>query len=262
MIGKGLALSIALSTAVYGTAQARQDPVDPDQGRAVSFRSLALEGEVTLRLVEAGEPARADERPTAVMFLAPAEADALIAGLNQCGGDREACGFAAPAHRVTVIRVEPAQVSQLASRRPDPQGATAEFLAVELPEWLFANVGPDDTMLIAGGVEGVDALRGALRRPGAYDELLLLEPDLEPDVALPLMSTIPSFAGETTNIDIYADPWRPGDDLAAETLVNAIAEGPYYVNWTAPDDQATDPDAVRRAFAVEMIWRMAAVPPW
>lgn len=262
MIGKVLALSFALSAALDGTAQARQDPDDPGQGRAVTFRSLALEGEVTLRLIEAGAPARADERPTAVMFLVPAESDALVAGLNRCGGDREACGFAAPAHRVTVVRVEPAQVSELASRRPDPEAATAEFLAVELPEWLFANVEPDDMMLIAGGIEGVDALRGALRQPGAYDELLLLEPDLKPDVALLLMSTIPPFSGETTNIDVYADPWRPGDDLAAESLMNAMAEGPYYVNWTAPDDQATHPDAVRHAFAVELIWRMAAVPPW
>jgi len=258
--GAAFALVLSLSTAVCGAAHAQQEAADSSQVR--TFRAVSLDGEVTLRVAQAGDVTAAEERPTVVMFLDPTEAQALTDGLNRCGADQEACGFAAPAHRVTVVAIDPAEVTRLAARRPDPAAATAEFLADDLPEWLFAEIEPDDTLLIAGGVEGVDALRGALRRPGAYDALLLLEPDLRPDVALPLIATIPPFGGETTNIDIYADPWSPGEDLAAETLVNALVEGPYYVDWITPDDQRVDPDAARREVAVDLIWRMAAIPPW
>ncbi|WP_298125425.1 hypothetical protein [Brevundimonas sp.] len=261
MRGMALALAVVLSTVVCGAAQA-QDPIALGPDRTVSFRSISLDGDVTLRLTGAGERTVSDERPTAVMFLPPAEARALIDGLDRCGTDREVCGLAVPAYRVTVLAVDPTEIARLAGRRPDPATATSAFLARELPEWLFEQIAPDDTLLIAGGAESVDALRGALLQPGAYDEMLLLEPGLEPEVARALMSAVPPFGGETGNIDIYADPWSPGEDLATETLVNAMVEGPYYVNWIAPDDQAPDPDAARRAVAVGIVWRMAAVPPW
>ncbi len=260
MRSAAFALVLSLSTAVCGAAHAQRAGADPSQVR--TFRALSLGGEVTLRVAHAGDVTVAEERPTAVMFLAPAEAQALTDGLDRCAADREACGFAAPARRVTVISIDPAEVTRLAVLRPDPAAATAEFLADDLPKWLFAEIEPDDTLLIAWGAEGVDALRGALRRPGAYDAMLLLEPELTPDVALSLIANIPPLGGETTNVDIYADPWSPGEDLAAETLVNALVEGPYYVDWITPDDQRVDPDAARREVAVGLIWRMAAIAPW
>lgn len=262
MRGSAFALIMGLSMAVCDAAHAQQDGSQAGQDRTLSFRSASLDGEVTLHVVQAGEATPGVNRPTAVMFLPPDEAQAVTDDLNRCGANREACGFAAPANRVIVIVIDPADVARLAEQVPDPDAATAVFLADELPEWLFEEVEPDDTLLVARGVASVDALRAALRRPGAYDAILLLDPELSPEVARPLMATVPPFGDETTSIDIYADPWRPGDDLAAEMLVNAIAEGPYYVDWIAPDDQRVDPDAARREVAVSVIWRMAAVPPW
>jgi hypothetical protein len=257
-----LVLALSMGAAIVGgEAQARQDPGGSDPG-LTTVRSEALGGDVAVRLSREGEIASEAERPVVVTFMPPEEAAALTEGLAQCGRERSFCSFSLPAYQVTILEVDPTQVARLAAGRPDPSAATAEFLGVELPEWTFERVEPDDVLVIAGAAEGSLVLRAVLRAPGAYDEALLLEPEIDPEGARALMGAVPPAGGETTAVTIYAHGWTPGDDLGLETLVNGMLDGPYYVAWTEPDDQAWDPDGERRAFALGAVWRFAAVPPW